>query len=76
MTPLISSWDEQQKLRILARYNAGTHVSDIKAALKCGMKSVYRVLNELEQQGHKVYWRRYDTRRKRESGDIGGAEKA
>jgi transposase len=69
MDRLIDTWDEKKKLRVLVRYNNGDAVKDITNALNCGMKTIYRLLNELEKQGHVVEWRRYDTGRLRKKGD-------
>ncbi len=76
MTPIINTWSESKKQRLLTSFNKGVSTKDITNVFGCSARSMYRVLEELHTQGYTVKWRGNDTRGICKEGNSGGAAEA
>jgi DNA invertase Pin-like site-specific DNA recombinase len=76
MTPIINTWSESKKQRLLTSFNKGVSTKDITNVFGCSARSMYRVLDELHAQGHTVKWRGHDNTRGscKEGNSVGAAE--
>jgi hypothetical protein len=76
MKMMLNTWGESKKLRLLNLFNRGEIIQDIVDVFGCSRRSMYRILDELDAQGHTVNWRRNDPRGPRKEGNSVGAGEA